>query len=133
MQLYQEMLNGFQIPYVVIIDDDSMSYDPHMLKLNYHIQQMAEAGHGHVILLHGDFEQEFAITGHELDTHGQKKFKPFQAFQTFFAMDPQHTPKVEALERLRTHPTLQRIFLSIYQQKSLPDFYFGFFIVSECL
>ena len=36
MQLYQEMLNGFQIPYVIIIDDDKGSSDKKMGNLNYH-------------------------------------------------------------------------------------------------
>ncbi|MHA1618530.1 MAG: ATP-dependent nuclease [Promethearchaeota archaeon] len=115
MQLYQEMLNGFQIPYVVIIDDDVGSGDPTMGSQNYHIKKMADEGHGHFIILDGDFEQEFAITGHEIGRSGKKKNKPYQAFQKYFAMDQQ--PKVGELEKLRSHPKLNRIFLSIYQKR----------------
>ncbi len=115
MQLYQEMLNGFQIPYVVIIDDDVGSGDPSMGSQNYHIKKMAEQGQGHYITLDGDFELEFGISGHEIGRTGKKKNKPYQAFQKYFTMD--HQPKVEELEKLRSHPKLNRIFLSIYQNK----------------
>ncbi|MHA1765207.1 MAG: ATP-dependent nuclease, partial [Promethearchaeota archaeon] len=115
MQLYQEMLNGFQIPYVIIIDDDSNSSDKKMKKLNYHIERIADLGDGHVITLDVDFENEFEITGHELKRDGSKKNKPYQAFIKYF--DEDNKPKVDELEKLRQHPKLQRIFLSIYQEK----------------
>ncbi len=114
MQLYQEMLNGFQIPYVVIIDDDLGSKDPKMEDQNFYIKQMADLGKGHFIALNVDFEHEFNITGHEIGGKG-KKFKPYHAFQKYFTMDQQ--PKVDVLEELRGHPKLSQIFLSIYQKK----------------
>ncbi len=113
MQLYQEMLNGFHIPYVVIIDDDQYSGDTSMEITNHFIKKLAEEENSHLIMLDGDFENEFEITGHEMGTHG-KKFKPYQAFKKYYEMD--QTPKVEELEKLRTHPKLQQIFYSIYQK-----------------
>lgn len=115
IQLYQEMLTGYEMPYVVIIDDDAGSEDASMSSINYHIHRNAEAGKGYVIMLEGDFEREFAITGHDLDRGGNKKFKPYQAFQKYFNMD--QTPKTEELEKLRRHPKLQQIFFSIYHAK----------------
>ncbi|MHA1561565.1 MAG: ATP-dependent nuclease [Promethearchaeota archaeon] len=116
MQLYQEMLNGFQIPYVIIIDDDRGSSDRKMSSLNYHIKRIAESGNGHFITLDIDFENEFEITGHDLKRDGvSKKNKPYQAFIKFF--DEENNPKVEELEKLRKHPKLQQIFFSVYQEK----------------
>ncbi|QEE17170.1 ATP-dependent endonuclease [Promethearchaeum syntrophicum] len=116
MQLYQEMLNGFQIPYVIIIDDDKGSGDKSMKSTNYHIRRIAESGHGHYITLDVDFENEFGITGHELMRDGvAKKNKPYQAFIKYF--DENNNPKVEELEKLRQHSKLQQIFFSIYQEK----------------
>jgi len=116
MQLYQEMLDGFQIPYVIIIDDDSDSLDKKMSSLNYHIKRIAENGNGHFIALDIDFENEFGITGHDLKRDGvSKKNKPYQAFIKYF--DEENNPKVEELEKLRKHPKLQQIFFSIYQEK----------------
>ncbi len=116
MQLYQEMLNGFQIPYVIIIDDDSGSADRKMSSLNYHIKRIAESGNGHFITLDIDFENEFGITGHDLKKDGvSKKNKPYQAFIKYF--DEDNNPKIEELEKLRKHPKLMQIFFSIYQEK----------------
>jgi len=116
MQLYQEMLDGFQIPYVIIIDDDKGSSDRKMGGLNYHIKRIAESGNGHFITLDIDFENEFGITGHDLKRDGvSKKNKPYQAFIKYF--DEDNNPKDEELEKLRKHPKLKQIFFSIYQEK----------------
>ena len=59
-----------------------------------------------------DFENEFGITGHELDRSGQKKHKPYVAFRTFF--DADGNPIHEQFERIRNHPKWRLIVKSIY-------------------
>ncbi|MCF2140503.1 MAG: ATP-dependent endonuclease [Candidatus Lokiarchaeota archaeon] len=114
-QLYETLLNGFEIPYVIIIDNDKGSEDQTMNSTNYHIKKTAEKGTGTYIELEGDFEAEFGITGHELDRHGQKKHKPYVAFKTFF--DDKGKPKKEALERIRKHPKWKTIVKAIYNKE----------------
>ena len=75
------MLNDFQIPYMLIINDDDGSEDLTMKTSNSHIKRIAEEGKGHIVMLDEDFENEFDFTGHELDRHEKKRFKPNQAFQ----------------------------------------------------
>ena len=114
-QIYQKLLNGFKIPYVIIIDDDKDSGDPSMASLNHHIKKLAESGTGQYFTLSGDFEKEFKISGHKYDKHYKKKHKPFVAFRHFF--EGTGAPKKEVLEILRTNTKLQAIFQAIYGQK----------------
>ncbi|MHA1796467.1 MAG: ATP-dependent nuclease, partial [Promethearchaeota archaeon] len=111
-QLYETMLNGFEIPYVIIVDNDRGSTDPTMKSQNYHIKKTAKQGTGIYIELDIDFENEFGITGHELDRSGQKKHKPYVAFRTFF--DADGNPIHEQFERIRNHPKWRLIVKSIY-------------------
>ncbi|WP_457559447.1 AAA family ATPase [Candidatus Harpocratesius sp.] len=114
-QLYETLLNGFEIPYVIIIDNDKGSEDPTMKSQNYFIKKTAEKGTGTYIELDVDFEAEFNITGHEYDRHGKKKFKPYVAFKTFF--DDEGQPKKRALEQIRKHPKWKSIVKAIYNKE----------------
>lgn len=113
-QLYEEMLNGFEIPYVIIIDNDRGSGDSSMNSLNYHIKKTAEEGTGTYIELEGDFEQEFQVQFSEENDQGKKKFKPYYAYRTFFDRDG--TPNESELERIRIHPKWQEIAEAIYHK-----------------
>ncbi|MHA1584930.1 MAG: ATP-dependent nuclease [Promethearchaeota archaeon] len=111
-EIYQKMLHGFEIPYVVIIDNDRGSGDPKMKLKNRVIRNLAEKHGSNYIELNVDFENEFEITECELDRQNHKKNKPYFAFKKYFKFDG--SPNVSEFDILKMNPKLRQIFGKIY-------------------
>jgi CRISPR-associated exonuclease Cas4 len=111
-QHYIRILNEFQIPLVVIVDSDIHKSDK-TRRMNQYIKDDTFDADGLYFELEPDFEGQFSIENPEIDSKtGEKRHKPYHAFNQFFETDG--TPKKDEMGKLRENEKLEAIFKAIY-------------------